>query len=240
MTRVVVRGGGEVFGGSGQVVSSDGVGVCGDALEEVVDVRLASVAGEFAVQPVERTVVECGGGVGEEVGESAQQGGGLLDRGRRAEPGEQWLPGGEVHHAPGAIEVAARPVGAANGRHREPASREVALHGGLERGGGGVGHDPGDEATFELGGRVAELDDVHLGPEPAGERCGWDRPCHGGTVRVSPQRGEEAVGGRVAGRDHAVSVSVGEASDEEMDAVCPGVAWLVVDVVEAGCSQHSL
>ena len=148
--------------------------------------------------------VECGGGVGEEVGESAQQGGGLLDRGRRAEPGEQWLPGGEVHQAPGAIEVAARPVGAADGRHREPASREVALHGGLERGGGGVGHDPGDEATFELGGRVAELDGVHLGPEPAGERCGWDRPRHGGSVRVSAQRGEQAVGGRVVRRDHAV------------------------------------
>ena len=32
---------------------------------------------EFAVQPVERTVVERGGGVGEEVWESTQQGGGL-------------------------------------------------------------------------------------------------------------------------------------------------------------------
>ena len=177
----------------------------GEVLEEVVDVRLASLAGEFAVQPVERTVVEGGGGVGEEVWESAQQGGGLLDRGRRAEPGEQWLPGGEVHQAPSAIEVGARSVGAANGRNREPASREMALHGGFECSGVGVGHDAGDEATFELGGRVAELDGVHLGPEPAGERCGWGRPRHGGTVRVSPQRGEEAVGGRVVRRGHAVS-----------------------------------
>ena len=94
----VVRGGGELFRCSGQVVSSDGVGVCGKALEEVVDVGLAGVACEFAVQPVEWTVVECGGGVGEEVGESAQQGGGLFDRGRRAEPAEQRLSGGEVHH----------------------------------------------------------------------------------------------------------------------------------------------
>jgi hypothetical protein len=144
----------------------------------------------------------------------------LLDRGTSTEPGEQGLPAGELHQAPGAIEVDARLAGAADGRRREPASGEVALKGGLERGGGGVGHDPGDEVTVESAWCGGEFDDIHLGPEPAGERHWWDGPCQVGLVRLAAQRGEQSVGGRVGVCDHGLPCgSVGEASDEEMDEV---------------------
>ena len=198
----VVCGGGEVFGGSLQVVPPDGGSLCGKASEEVVDVCLTDLAGELAVKSVDRAPVKRSGGFGEQVGQSSQQGRSLPDRGGGAESGEQRLAGDEVHQAPGATQVEARPGGAADGRHREPVSREVALHGGLERGGGGVGHDPGDEATIEIAWCVSEFDVVHLGPEPAGQRYGWTRPRHGGSVRGAAQRGEQAVGGRVGVCDH--------------------------------------
>ena len=52
---LVVSGGAEMFGHVRKVRPADGGRLCGDALEEVADVGLAGVAGEFAVQPVERT-----------------------------------------------------------------------------------------------------------------------------------------------------------------------------------------
>ena len=119
----VVCGGGEVFGGSLQVVPPDGGSLCGDASEEVVDVWLAGVAGEVAVKSIDRAPMKRSRGFGEQVRQSSQQGRRLPDRGRGAESGEQRLAGSKVHQAPGAIEVKARPGSAADGRHREPASR---------------------------------------------------------------------------------------------------------------------
>ena len=85
---LIVSGGAEMLGDSRQVLPADGVRLCRDALEEVADVGLAGVVGEFAVEPVDRTLVECGGGFGEEVGESSKQRRGRLEGGGRAEPGE--------------------------------------------------------------------------------------------------------------------------------------------------------
>jgi hypothetical protein len=158
--------------------------------------------GELAVKSVDRALVKRSGGLGEQVGQSSQQGRNVPDRGRGAESGEQRLAGGKVHQTPGAIEVKARPGGAANGRHREPVSREVALHGGFERSGGGVGHDPGDEATVEVAWCSSEFDGVHLGPETSSQRDGWTGPRHRGSVRVAAQRGKQAVGRRVPVCDH--------------------------------------
>jgi hypothetical protein len=89
--------------------------LCGKASEEVVDVWLTDVAGEFAVKAVDRAPVKRSGGFGEQVGQSSQQGRSLPDRGGRAESGKQRLLGDEIHQAPGAIEVAARPGAAADG-----------------------------------------------------------------------------------------------------------------------------
>ena len=146
------------------------------------------------------------------------------------------MPGGEVHHAPTAIEVAARPVAAPNRGDGELASGEVALDGGLERGGGGIGHDPGDEATVEFARCAGELDDVHLGPESAGQWRWWGGPGHVGLVCLSAERGEEAVGGRVARRDHGVQA--GSRAAKQWMSRFDGVAGLVLDLVEAGGVQH--
>ena len=53
----VVCGGGEVFGGSRQVVPPDD-GRLGETFQEVDDVGLAGVAGEFVVKTVDRAPVK--------------------------------------------------------------------------------------------------------------------------------------------------------------------------------------
>ena len=119
-------------------------------------------------------------------------------------PASIGCPAGEVHHAPGTIEIDARHAGAVDGWCREAAPMEVPLHAGLEGGGAGVGHDAGDETAVEFGWRVGELDDVHFRPEPAGQRHWRAGPGKLGRARVAPERREEAIGGRASRWVHDV------------------------------------
>ena len=102
------------LGCRGEVVSPDGDRLVGEACEEVGDVGTSGVVGEDDVESVDAAAVNGGGCFGEEVGETAKQGGCLANGGGGIEAGEQWLPVGVIHQAPRPAEVFGWSVGGAD------------------------------------------------------------------------------------------------------------------------------
>ena len=199
----VVRGGGEVFGGSRQVVPSDGVGCAARRSRKSWMSGWRAWPASSLSSPSSGQWWSAAAASARRSGSRRSRVGACLIAVDGAEPGEQRLPGGEVHQAPGAIEVAARPVGAADGRHREPDRvrwRCTAVSNAAVAGSGMIRATRRPSSSG--GGSASSTAYISAQNPPASGTGGTDHAMAGRFV-CAAQRGEQAVGGRVAGRDHA-------------------------------------